>query len=274
MSAAARGSCSKHEWKNKLLHLIARVLNFILPRIPPGSPLQRKLLDNLLGQLPEVTYFRLRDLGFEPKGIVDIGAHVGDWSRSIRNIFPSAPITMIEAREEQGVHLRKACSELRDTMYVIALLGSRERETVEFQVHGTGSSMFSERSDVPRASRRLQTRTLDEIVEEDPRLRSPLFLKLDVQGAELEVLGGAVSTLLQAEVVQLEVQLLHYNEGAPSAAQVVGFMDQHGFAILDIAGFVRPNGVDLVQLDLVFARKDSRLRRDFFCYRQVPEQRT
>jgi hypothetical protein len=47
--------------------------------------------------------------------------------------------------------------------------------------------------------------------------------------AELECLRGGEATLAMAEVVQLEVALLNYNEGAPLAAETIAFMDGHGF---------------------------------------------
>jgi hypothetical protein len=118
---------------------------------------------------------------------------------------------------------------------------------------------------VPRAVTHLPIKSLDEIVN-DTRLKEPLFLKLDVQGAELEVLRGAKHTMSRAEAIQLEVALLHYNEGAPSAVDLIKFMDENDFAIFDVAGFIRPNGTDLVQIDLVFVRKTSKMRRDFFNY--------
>jgi len=46
--------------------------------------------------------------------------------------------------------------------------------------------------------------------------------------------------------------------------QVITFMDERGFAIYDIAGFVRPNQKDLAQIDVIFVRKDSKLRPDRF----------
>ena len=72
------------------------------------------------------------------------------------------------------------------------------------------------------------------------------------------------ATLAKTEVVQLEVALLPYNEGAPTSNQVITFMDEQGFAIYDIAGFVRPNQKDLAQIDVIFVRKESKLRPDRF----------
>ena len=78
------------------------------------------------------------------------------------------------------------------------------------------------------------------------------------------MLRGADAALKKTEVVQLEVALLPYNEGAPTPLEVFNFMDELGFAIYDIAGFVRPNARDLAQIDVIFVRKDSKLRPERF----------
>ena len=252
--------------KSALLTVFVNFIIFVLSRLPPDSRTRRDAVSRVLWQIPEVAYFRLRDFGFRPSGIIDVGAHVGDWTRSIRKVFPVTPVLMIEARQSQSHFLERACRDMENVDYSIALLGSESRDAVEFYVHDTGSSLFSERSNVTRSSSLLHMTTLDEVVNADLRLKAPLFLKLDVQGAELEVLRGAMTTISIAEVVQLEIQILNYNEGAPSAAQVIAFMDDRGFAIFDIAGFVRPNGEDLVQMDVIFVRKDLAMRHDFFQY--------
>jgi FkbM family methyltransferase len=243
---------------------VKRLFGAIMRRIPVGSRLKRELLDVTLKQTEEVAYARLRDQGFCPSGIIDVGAHQGDWIRLVRQIFPDPPALSVEAREEQRAPLTQICSELSGVQFVIALLGSEPKSDVQFQIHGSGSSLFAERSDALRTTRQLQMRTLDDVVSSDGRLKSPIFLKLDIQGAELDVLRGAEKTLSLSEVVQVEVALLNYNEGAPLSAEVVAFMDAKGFAVYDIAGFVRPTGADLVQIDILFVKKISGLRRDFF----------
>jgi hypothetical protein len=73
-------------------------------------------------------------------------------------------------------------------------------------------------------------------------------------------LKGGQTTLDLCELVQLEVALLPYTEGAPTFLEVVTYMDERGFVPLDVSGFSRPNLVDLVQVDILFARRDSSLR--------------
>jgi hypothetical protein len=84
------------------------------------------------------------------------------------------------------------------------------------------------------------------------------MLKLDVQGAELDVLRGAARTLAGIEVIVIELSLQEYNKGAPLIAEVMARLDALGFALFDMFGVSRtPAGV-LLQSDGIFLRRDSR----------------
>jgi hypothetical protein len=54
----------------------------------------------------------LREAGFSPKGIVDVGANVGNWTRSVATLFPSSEIHMIEAQPELASDLKQTISDL------------------------------------------------------------------------------------------------------------------------------------------------------------------
>ncbi len=65
------------------------------------------------------------------------------------------------------------------------------------------------------------------------------FLKVDVQGAELDVLKGASRTLGHAAVVELEVEFVPLYEDQPLFAEIDSHMRSHGFLLhkfADIAG--------------------------------------
>lgn len=243
------------------------MLKKVLERIISTWPTDRKakLLDLTLPHISEVCYLRLEKQGFRPNGIIDIGAYQGDWTRLIKKIFQQVPILMIEARSEQKSFLEQTCAELVSAQYALCLLGNAEAASVTFHVMASGSSIYSERSNVPRSSRHLTMHTLDNLLKQYRDLQRPLFIKLDVQGAELDVLCGAEDTLRQAEVVQLEVALMNYNEGAPTANVVFDFMADRDFLLFDICGFGRPSG-NLVQIDALFVHKDSKLRQDYFTF--------
>jgi FkbM family methyltransferase len=79
------------------------------------------------------------------------------------------------------------------------------------------------------------TKRLDDIEE----IHACDFLKIDVQGAELDVLEGAVRTLSGTAVVELEVEFVPVYEGQPLFAEIDGFMRQNGFLLhrlVDVAG--------------------------------------
>jgi FkbM family methyltransferase len=209
----------------------------------------------------EAAYLRLARKGYRPSAIIDVGAYQGEWTRLAARVFPDSIILMVEAQVGKRRFLERVCKDLPNASYRSALLGSKAGEEVTFFEMETGSSFFPERSNISRVERRLVTESLDVVAA---HLAGPVFLKVDVQGTELQVLAAAEETLRKCELVQLEVALLPYNEGAPSMLEVLTYMEQRNFVPLDVCGFSRPNGIDLVQIDVLFARRDSRLRPNFF----------
>jgi hypothetical protein len=96
----------------------------------------------------------------------------------------------------------------------------------------------------------------------DRDLEQPDFLKLDVQGYEIEVLKGAEYLLEErcVEAIMMEVSLLEINEGAPLFADVCQYMDRHSYQLYDICSFMRrPLDQALWQVDGIFVNSDSDL---------------
>jgi len=105
----------------------------------------------------------------------------------------------------------------------------------------------------------LPMRRLDDIGVNE--YQSPLMMKLDVQGFELEVLAGATETLKRTEVILSEVSLLPYNKGAPLMHEVIGYLAERDFLPYDICGgWRRESDGALAQTDIIFVRRDSDLR--------------
>lgn len=245
-----------------LLSFAENLSTSLFARLPPAA--RKRATDVIARSFEEVTYLRLAEKGFRPAAVVDVGAYEGNWTRLTQRIFPATPGLMVEAQAGKSLHLERVRADLPTVDFVIALLGGAAGREVTFYEMETGSSFFPEQSDAGRRERRLRLRTLDEVIEEKLGSKAPLFLKVDVQGAELEVLAGGQRSLEASEVVQLEVAMLPYNKGAPTLLDVVSYMDERGFAPFEVSGFSRPNGRDLVQIDLLFTRRDSRLRPEFF----------
>lgn len=96
-----------------------------------------------------------------------------------------------------------------------------------------------------------------------------MFLKLDVQGAELDVLNGANLSLsgsrgTTVDVILMEVSLAPYNEGAPRPAQVFLYMITRRYELWDIWDMPRIQDKFgkvsiLTQSDFVFVKSDSQI---------------
>lgn len=229
-----------------------------------GTPsLQRHVADMVARAFEEIVYHRLVENGFKPKAIIDVGAFKGDWTRLAGRIFGPMPMLMVEAQPSLRAGLDALTRELPHVKCETAVLGATAGQEVTFYEMGTGSSFMPEASDAPRKELKLQTRTLDDVVDEHLEPVDDIFLKIDVQGAELQVLQGADKTLERAGLVQLETAMLQYNEGAPLLPEVVSFMAERGFYPTEVSGFSRPRN-HLVQIDLLFARAGSVLRPEFF----------
>lgn len=81
----------------------------------------------------------------------------------------------------------------------------------------------------------VSTLGLDEAIAKHG-IPAPSFLKLDVEGAELEVLEGAPAALESAVAIKTEVSFLPHRLGQPLAAEVATFLLERGFVLMDFVG--------------------------------------
>lgn len=216
-----------------------------------------------------------REAGIVPATVVDVGAAFGSFSRSCHAVFPRARYLMIEPLEEYVPSLEAVVKEIPGASYEIAVAGAEER-CVHFNVHDdlVGSSLYREceqGTDVNGVQREVRSITLDRLVLEQ-KVSPPYLLKIDVQGAELDVLAGGQTTLCGADLVILEVSLFQFFEDGPMLYDIVAYMHSRGFVAYDILGLqYRPLDHALSQIDIVFVKEHGPLRK--FHYYASPDQR-
>ena len=164
---------------------------------------------------------------------------------------------MCEAQPSKKPYLEKIKQQFSSQVeYHIGLLGANKKDSMSYYLMETGSSVFEENTDYDRETVQLPMLTLDTLVDVSS-LEAPFLLKLDVQGYEIEVLKGANTLLAKADIVLLEVSILEYNKGAPLIAEVIGFMDAHGFSMFDITELKRTSGNHaLFQADAFFCKHE------------------
>jgi FkbM family methyltransferase len=177
--------------------------------------------------------------------ILDIGARKGDWTKKFKEYYPEAKSLMIEANGDHKEDLEKVGS------YILALVGKdnteRDYYICDDKQNDHGNGMYRENTNVPFTSKKRRVTTLDSLL---PGQRFDL-IKMDVQGAELDILQGSPGFIHNTKYLWLELQAHNYNLGAPSAGKVIGYLHQIGFEIVTIDEINVGNGV-IMGMDFIF----------------------
>jgi FkbM family methyltransferase len=207
---------------------------------------------------------QLAGLGFAPRTVIDVG--VAYQTAELYEEFAGAEFLLIEPLVEFEPSLRQICAKYKG-QYVLAAAGE-VAGSATLNIHGdkTGSSLLKEveGAAVDGTPRSVPVVTIDEVCAEK-KLAGPYLIKVDVQGAELQVLAGARRTLEETEAVILEVSLFGFLIGGPQFCDVAARMKELGFVAYDICGTLyRPLDGALAQVDMVFVRDAGRFRESHF----------
>ena len=188
-------------------------------------------------------FFKLYNAVFN--NVLDIGAHKGKWTAEFKKHYPDSKVLMIEANED---HINDL---IRVGPYITALLGKENKE-VDYYVcddknNNHGNGMYKENTNVPFKVTKKKSITLDTLL---PTQKFDL-IKMDVQGAELDIIQGSPGMIHNTKYLWLELQLHHYNIGAPSAGKVIGYLNQIGFELITFDEINIGDGV-VMGLDAIF----------------------
>jgi FkbM family methyltransferase len=209
----------------------------------------------------------LRSRLLQERGVsvaLDIGANEGNFARRLRESGYAGRIVSFEPLAAMYEKLQAASDGDPDWSSLNVAVGAEPgRATLNRAANWASSSLLPmnpRHSEAEPRSAYMGTEDC-EVVTLDG-LRSALldggerlYLKLDVQGFELEVLRGAARTLDQVEVVQAELSLVPLYNGAPLFDEVVRYLDERGFGLFAIEpGFADPRTGALLQVDGLLAR--------------------
>ena len=218
-----------------------------------GSPAHA--FDHVFQRLKSV-----RDSGFSPASICDVGASDGRWSRKCLGIFPQARYFCVDPLDENQPYLAQLSAEHGNVSYWQGCLGPKTGKTV-LNVDGAGSSILPGHWGNPYGIQREVTiETLDSLILREV-CPQPDLIKLDVQGYELEVLKGATRALKRTQAIIAEVSFFSFQSGMPVCHEVVGQLAEYGFVVYDILSLsLRPLDAGAGQTDLLFLQATHPLR--------------
>ena len=170
--------------------------------------------------------------GFTGATFIDIGAAEGAFflHRHMQKLFLSARHFFIDAMQENAVVYEKL-KRAFGTDHAITALSCVEGE-VALRIDPTfyNTHLAGLQTERYEETRKVRLTTLDSVVAERG-LPGPYLIKLDVQGAELDVLRGSLKTLEHATVVVAEIQLFFERD---NLLDLLFFMQSRGFVLFDI----------------------------------------
>lgn len=205
-------------------------------------------------------------LAFKEKNIdylFDVGANEGQFVKELRYYGFNGEILSFEPVLSVHEKLKKNSS--RDEKWKIfepIALGNKNSEnSINISKNTVSSSIFNitnEHVDSAPDSKivmkqLIQERKLNDIFFQLNIKKKNLFLKIDTQGYEFEVLKGAEKVLNEFKGILVEVSLTNLYEGNKDWLEIIKFIQSKGFSIWSVdRGFSNKNNGKTLQLDLCF----------------------
>jgi FkbM family methyltransferase len=195
--------------------------------------------------------------------VLDVGANGGHYGTYLRR-FSGYPGRLVSFEPVSSAYRElEACAHddpLWDTRNIA--LGDRDGELAINVASATVlSSFLLPRADAPidsaESSRELvEMRRLDELFPTIREMAESVWLKLDVQGLELDVLRGSEQALPEVQVIECEMPLEGLYEGQPSFMDLAQALDDRGYRPVG----VEPNASDartgrVLDADFLFERR-------------------
>lgn len=202
---------------------------------------------------------------FEVDTVLDVGANIGQFASELREAGFNRRIISFEPLSSAHSELEaKAATDPSWFIHPRTALGDHDG-TVAINVSGNSVSssilnMKPAHSDAARTSGYVGTDTaplcrLDSVVPAYLTAGSRVFLKVDTQGFEWQVLDGAQELLSRVVGVLLEVSLVELYDGQKLWKPILDRMLASGFEIWSIdRGFTDPRDGRTLQCDIVFVR--------------------
>jgi FkbM family methyltransferase len=175
---------------------------------------------------------KLRDeYNFNPSVCYDIGSNVLHWTRHAHKVWPNSKIILFDAFDRLKIFYEKYD-------YHLGVLSNNDNKEVSFYQHDIlfgGNSYYKENGDIFNGFVYddsdivlKKTNKLDTVVTEK-QFPYPELIKIDVQGAELDILQGADNVLSFCKYLIIELQHIQFNMGAPLAHITIDYLKNKGW---------------------------------------------
>ena len=193
-------------------------------------------------------YYRKVNINFNK--VLDIGAYEGEWTKTFKYYYPTADVLMIEANTEKESILKEIGN------YKIAVLGKTDDEEVNYYkcLDGvpTGNGIYPENTDYKFEPEKRKSITLSTLLGSDDGFD---LIKMDVQGAERDIIQGSLPIMANTKFLLLELQTVQYTKGTPRFSEMVAYLHDLGFEFVDIFDLKYDRDC-LIEMDCLFINRN------------------
>ena len=167
--------------------------------------------------------------------VIDVGAYDGDTGRIFRDMWPNAELHCFEPQVEIFSRLRNWASTQNGQVhaYNFAVGNVSRIQTLRVVQERDRTASIIRRFDdeqpgkMPVASHEVRVERLDDVLDA-AALTAGIFIKIDVEGFEREVMRGGSAVLDRAAVCVIEHHTRLTPHGAADMAEIAGILESHG----------------------------------------------
>lgn len=187
------------------------------------------------------------DMNFHPKVIYDIGSNVLHWTKEAKKIWPKGEIILFDVPKSFEFLYKE-----HGHRYHLGVLSDSDNKIVKFYQntenpagnsyykeigHGLSEVVYPEDNYTEE-----ETMTLSSVTTNN-NFPEPDLIKIDVQGAELDIMKGSIDFINRAKYLIVELQKVEYNKGAPLANKTIEYLENNGWELITETPF-SDNGPD------------------------------
>ncbi|MCA0430162.1 MAG: FkbM family methyltransferase [Bacteroidetes bacterium] len=197
--------------------------------------------------------------------IIDVGANVGNYAIELYSLGYKNKIISFEPLIQEFTELKNNTKKYKNwTCYNYALGDSNENSIINVAGNKDSSSILkmldTHVDNAPNSKyigkQEIQIKSLDSIKDSLFNETDNVFLKIDTQGFEMNVLKGAIKSLKFIKCIQIELSIVQLYEGSSDYRLIIDFLLNKGFSLISIEnGFSNPTTGELLQFDGIFSRK-------------------
>lgn len=196
-----------------------------------------------------------------PASIVDVGANKGQFSIAARGLFPNARIEAFEPLPSAAERFEAVFDgDPLVRLHRFAIGAVAGRRTLHVANREDSSSLLKIGEGQRRAYGIAASQEIEVevkplgLVVEASALPAPALLKIDVQGAEMDVLRG-ITDLDRFDFIYAELSFVELYERQSLFEDVVAYLDQRGFAVRGIFNQSVTRAYGPTQVDCLFAKR-------------------